>query len=395
MAVTIHQEPQLISPVNNFLTFTFSSNQTSQANFSYYVELYVNSSFHSAHTIFPENGIYAKFDVSQLLKPYCESLIPDGTIEVNYDATLAQYAIVVYEKYGTPPITQASATSSTLNAFNGSLRYPDFIQWDYLVYDPSSTQDSLFLTSFPRSQKTFVRDGESLYLGTFISTPMPAGTSTLIVELFDIAGNSIIYDTYPLAGGYTFGLYNVGPDAIIGNTTITQNDFDQCYRYYAQIDYAGVSYSEAFIIYYDHDCARYDVQRLHWLNKYGVWDSFSFKLLSQDSTNITAVNYNQMPGAWNDDQYQYALNNGDKRTLIKRAEDSLLLNSDWMTEAVQNWLVRELYESSVVYLDLGNNDLELLNITNTATVLKQKRKDGLIQEQVSADRTYISYSQLT
>jgi hypothetical protein len=392
MAVTIHQEPQLISPVNNFLIFSFSSNQTAQANFSYYVELYVNSSFHSAHTIFPESGIYAKFDVSQLLKPYCESVIPDSLIEQNYDATLVQYAVVIYEKYGTPPITQASATSSTLNAFNGSLRYPDFIQWNYLVYDAASTQDSLFLTSFPRSQKAYVRDGEAFYLGTFISTPAP---STLFIELLDISGSTIASDSYGLLGTNTFTLFNVGPDAIIGNTTITQTDFDQCYRYYVYVDYGGASSSETFFIYYDHDCARYDVQRLHWLNKFGVWDSFSFKLVSQDSTNITAVNYNQMPGAWDGSRFYYSLNNGDKRTLIKRAEDSLLLNSDWMPEAVQNWLVRELYESSVVYLDLGGNALELLNITNTATVLKQKRKDGLIQEQVSADRTYISYSQLT
>jgi hypothetical protein len=392
MAVTIYQEPQLISPVNNFLTFTFSSDQTAQDNFSFYVELYINSSFHSAHTIFPENGTYGKFDASQLIKPYCESLIPDGSIEVNYDATLAQYAIIVYEKYGTPPITQASATSTTLFAFNGSLRYPDFIQWDYLEYDAASTQDSLFLTSFPRSEKAYVRDGEAFYLGTFISTP---AASTLFIELLDISGNTITSDSFFLLGTNTFTLFNVGPDAIISNTTITQNDFDQCYRYYVYVDYGGASSSETFFIYYDHSCARYDVQRLHWLNKFGVWDSFSFSLVSQNSSDISAVNYNRMPGAWNDDQYQYALNNGDKRTLIKRAEDRLLLNSDWMPEAVQNWLVRELYESAVVYLDLGNNELELLNITNANTVLKQKRKDGLIQEVVTADRTYISYSQLT
>lgn len=395
MAVTIYQEPQLYAPVNNYLTFTFDSDQTAQANFSYYVELYINSAFHSAHTIFPESGTYAKFDVSQLLKPYVESAIPDGIIEQNYDGTMAQYAIIVYEKYGTPPITQASATSTTLFAFNGSLRYPEFIQWDYLVYDPSSTQDSLFLTDFPRGEKAYVRDGDSLYLGSFVSTPMPAGTSTLIIELFDISGNSIIYDTYPLTGGYTFGLYNVGPDAIINNTTITQGDFDQCYRYYVQIDYSGVSYSEAFIIYYDHDCTRYTVNRLHWMNKYGVWDSYSFKLVSTEGANVSAVNYDVMPGAWDSFRYQYGLNNGMKRTLIKRAVDTLTLNSDWMKEDVQNWLVQELYESPVVYLDLGGNALELLNITNNNYVLKQKRKDGLIQEVVSAERTYISYSQTT
>lgn len=391
MAVTIHQEPDPYAPVHNFLTFTFSSDQTAQANFSYYVELYVNSQFHSAHTIFPENGIYGKFDPSQLLKPYVQSAIPDLTIETDYSGSTCQYALIIYEKYGTPPVTQASATSTTLRAFNGSLKYPAFISWDYTLYDPSQTQDALFLTDFPRSEKAYVRDGESFYLGTFISTP---GASSIFIELFDISGNSIASDNLALSGTSYFTLLNVGPDPIISTTSITQNDFDQCYRYYIYVDYGGVTSTETFFIYYDHDCTRYTVNRLHWMNKYGVWDSYSFKLLSQDTGDINSVYYEKMPGDWSGSKYLYALNNGEKRTLIKRIEDRLILNSDWMKEAVQNWLVSELYESSVVYLDLGLGALELLNVTNNNYVKKQKIKDGLIQEIVTADRTYISYSQL-
>jgi hypothetical protein len=130
------------------------------------------------------------------------------------------------------------------------------------------------------------------------------------------------------------------------------------------------------------------------MNKYGVWDSYSFKLLSQDTGDINSVYYEKMPGDWSGSKYLYALNNGEKRTLIKRIEDRLILNSDWMKEAVQNWLVAELYESPVVYLDLGLGSLELLNVTNNNYIKKQKIKDGLIQEIVTADRTYISYSQL-
>ena len=33
----------------------------------------------------------------------------------------------------------------------------------------------------------------------------------------------------------------------------------------------------------------------------------------------------------------------------------MILNSDWINEEVQKWLVRELYESPNVYLEQGEN----------------------------------------
>jgi hypothetical protein len=73
----------------------------------------------------------------------------------------------------------------------------------------------------------------------------------------------------------------------------------------------------------------------------------------------------------------------------------LILNSDWIHQDVQQWLVRELYESPRVYIDfLGIIYLEPVNVTNANYLLKQRRKAGLIQEQVQIDRTYTKNSQL-
>lgn len=394
MAISINQEPQYMSPVNNYLTFTFTSNQTGQANFSFYVEVFINSSFHSAHTIFPENTETGRIDVSGLLKTYVDSLIPTNSIEQDYTNATTEYAIIVYEKYGTPPITQASVTSTTLKIFNASLRYPEFITWDYTQYDPSQVSGSLFLTDFPRSEKHYVRYDENLYLGSFISIPIPAGTYSVYIELYDIAGNMITSDSFFPTFSTDFILINVGPQIIVANTIITQNDFDQCYRYSVNIDYGGASSTEGYIIYMDHDCTRYDPVRLTWLNKYGVWDSYTFKLLSQESTDITSSRYEGEPGQWQGDQYIYDLSKGMTRVYHKRAVDKLLINSDWMKESVQNWLVRELYESPVVYIQQSDASLELVNINNANYLLKQRRKDGLIQEQVQIEKSYISNSQL-
>lgn len=394
MAVTINTQPQLISPAGNYLTFTFDSDQTGQPNFSFYVEVYINSSFHSAHTIFPESGDNGRIDVSGILKTYVNSLIVSSSIEQDYTNAITEYAIVVYEKYGTPPINQASDTSTTLKLFNGSLRYPNFIDWDYTIYDPSITQGSYFLTNFPRSEKQYVRYDENLYLGSFISTPVPAGTYSLVIELLDISGNSIATDTFFPTFSTDFILINVAPQIIVANTIITQNDFDQCYNYYVYIDYAGASNTETYWLYMDQDCTRYDPVRLTWLNKFGVWDSYTFKLLSQESTDVTSSRYEGEPGEWDGIGYKYTLDKGMTRTYHKRSVDKLLVNSDWMKERVQNWLVRELYESPQVYIQQSDASLELVNVTNANYLLKQRKKDGLIQEAVLIEKTYISNSQL-
>ena len=391
MAITIYDEPQLISPASNPLMFTFSSDQTAQENFSFIVEVYVNSSLHSTHQVFRQFNTLSRFDCSGILSSTLESpLIVDGTIETIYDSAINQYAIIVYEKYGATPIVQASATSTTLFAFNGALRHPDFINWDYTAYDPNLTQDCLFLTSFPRDQKSYCGIDESFFLGFLEATG--SAPLTLFVELFDISGSSISSASVGLTSSQ-LKVLSVGPQEIINNTTITASDFDSCYRYYVYVDVAGISSSEVYYIYLDTDCKRYATNRLHWLNKFGVWDSFTFTLVSVTSSNIESSGYSREKGVWNNTSYTYPLYQGEKVTYSKRATDQLTLNSDWIKEDVQQWLVRGLLESPIVYLEQSNG-FEPVNINTSTYQFKTRRRDGLIQEQITIDRTYSFTSQL-
>jgi hypothetical protein len=56
-------------------------------------------------------------------------------------------------------------------------------------------------------------------------------------------------------------------------------------------------------------------------------------------------------GQWSDSGYNYAIANGQHLTHLKEVTDRLILNSDWIKPAVQNWLVRSLYESPLVYIE--------------------------------------------
>jgi hypothetical protein len=372
--------------------FTFSSNQTAQPNFSFIVEVYIDGTLRLTQEVFRQFNTLGRIDVSEAVQSAIRN--PEITTDLEFDATnsMVSYFIVVYEKYGTTPIIQASDQSTTLKAFNGALEYPQWRVWDYEIYDPNLTQNAVFLTNFPTTSRALCGMDENIYVGYFEQTA--SAPVSLFVQLDDIQDDTIISDYINLTS-VEFNMLNVGPQVIIANSSITQNHFDNCYRYYVQVDVSGVSAVGPFIIYMDLDCKRYETRRLHWLNKLGSWDSFTFALVSTESATVQAFDYQRDPGVWDGTSYTYPLYSGQKIHFAKTKSKQLVLNSDWISQGVQNWLVESLFDSPLVYLEQNNGtEFEPVKVTNTSYQLKTRKRDGLMQEQITIDRTYTYRSQL-
>jgi hypothetical protein len=161
------------------------------------------------------------------------------------------------------------------------------------------------------------------------------------------------------------------------------------------VSVAGVSFVGPVTIYMDLACQRYERYRLHWLNKLGCWDSFTFALVSTQSATVDTFAYQRDPGVWSGSSYTYPLYSGQKVNYAKTKNKQLLLNSDWISEDVQNWLVESLYDSPIVYLEqTDGTEFEPVKVTNSTYQLKTRRRDGLLQEQVTIDKTYTYRSQL-
>ena len=397
MAITFHTQPQLFTPGSNPVVWTFSSNQTAQPNFSYIVEVYINSILHSTHQVFQQSGIYAKFNASEIARGLLSSpLVLDGTLVTLYDSAFDYYEITVYEQYGTPPAIQASDGSNVQYVFNGALRHQDFIDWDYMNYNVSTFNPIgaiSYLTSWPRTYKYLCGLNEKVFLG-FLTNDSNVDVNIILYN----AANTVIVSSPGNAIAFQeFNVIDASPQNIINNTAITSGDFSTCVYYTVRTRGQGggglIRSTESFKIYIDTECQRYPSRRLHWLNKFGVWDSFTFDLVSTDSTKVDGNRYEKEKGIWSGEDYTYPLYQGEQTTFSKHAEDTLTLNSDWIKEDVQQWLVRELYESPKVYIE-DNGNFEPVNVTNTSYKLKVSRRDGLIQEQVEISRTYIYNSQL-
>lgn len=400
MAITIQQVPQKFTTAGNPVVYTFESDQTSQANFSYIVELYVAGNLYSTHQVFPQFNILSKFNASEAMKSFLSSpLITNGSLITNYFTAIVDIYIEVTEKYGTPPVPQASATSGIRKIFNGALRHPEWIGWNYLEYNVSRLNLIApvdYLTSWPRSKKFFCALTERAFLG-FITDRK----NTINVEfaLYDSTNTLITLFTFAPPSGFfqDMSIIDASPSTIIANTTITAIDFSTTAYYEVRAFDIGIGINpgstEAYKIYIDNYCHQYTTRRLHWLNKFGAWDSFSFTLVSTESTSIEGSMYEKEKGVWNGINYTYPLFQGEISTFSKRAEDTMILNSDWINQDVQQWLVRELLESPNVFLE-SQGSFEPVNVTNKNYTFKQRKKDGLIQEVIEIKKTYSYNSQL-
>lgn len=391
--MTITASPQNYTTASNPVVFEFSSILTAQPGFSFLIELTVNGSVHSYHQVFPESSNFGKFDCSEILRSIVRSqLISDGSFATPYTNAIASYSIRVRPKYGTPPTEQGVYVgSSTFNVINGALKYVDWISYVFGDYDFAVSSPCLFLTSFPRTQQYFCGLTESMFLAMVNSS---AVATDITAKLYTITDTLISTGT---ASGLTASnllLVNVSPSSVVANTSVTDGNFTTCSYYTIELSHSGAN-TEEFKIYIDNECSQYTSRRLHWLNKFGVWDSYSFTKYSEESTNIGSFEYQRSPGRWSStNDFEYNRVNGSNFSGTKTSTDTMKLNSDWIKEEKQNWLMSSLLESPSVYLEVTQGVFEPVIVSNKTFTKKQKIKEGLIQEVIRIKRTYNHTSQL-
>jgi hypothetical protein len=397
MAITIVKEPESYWPICNDVIWTFESDETSQQNFSFIVEVYVNAILLSTHEVFPESGAMGKFNITAIGRSVLLTNFPQQSTLSDELLVGNTWSLLIYEKYGAPPVIDIGSSEATsgIRFLNGSFRflelYPNI--FDPLEYNIESTRGQYFLTDFPRNKKEYVQYQETKFLSIINSD---GDNCTAEIKLYNISNTLITTATYAV-NGKQVPMLSVGPSRLVASTSLNIGDFTNCYYYTVTLYQTATptKTSESYKLYYDQSCYTYESRRLTWLNKFGAWDSFTFNLLSEDSTDIKSNQYERLTGRYTLTGFEFNPSDGNQMTMSKSMKDKLILNSDWIHQDVQQWLVRELYESPRVYIDfLGIIYLEPVNVTNANYLLKQRRKAGLIQEQVQIDRTYTKNSQL-
>ena len=383
MALTIHDNPVNYTPSGNPVVWTFSSDQTAQANFSYLVEVYVGGTLRGRQQIFPGNGIYGRIDVSG----YAETYTFPPTLSNSFVVDAANYNevyITIIERYGDPIADGATLTSSAYTVFKSKQTDTDFINWDPALYtmQPFAPPSGVsWLTNFPSSTSEYYKVGEA--------------ETARVMGISNERANNVIIETYdenltPIGGG-TFAvpthkvlIFNVSQAAIISGTTITVGDLAAAYYFSLRMEDTVATVTSNYMYFQiDRECKTDTAKRVHYLSTLGSFESFTYRLYSNEKGNIKGSRYEREFGTWNGSSFQFNLNRGRTVDYMKTLNKDLLLRSDWLSQEIQNWLENELGPSPLVYIeDRNDTPLSLRRVASkkSSFTLKTTRQDTQFRE---------------
>lgn len=287
MAINISQQPQAIAMSGNALTYTFNSDQTNQTNFYFLVEVYKDSVLHSEHKIYPESGNNGRYDLSQIAElELSKPNIPSSTYvdAQNY----AEFMITVKEFYGSTPTEGASV--NTYQSLVWKAKRNEF-GFNFSSYYPSAFGGNL-LTYF---NETTLYPNELFYL---YALKLPSDPYVLIS--YRSQGNLETYlHNQGLATRDCLGVnlnYDYLKDAYVNNTNAPV-DWGDIPKAVVTIT-NGTDFYNDYIINFEHSEPCITPTRVHFLNKLGGMESYSFTRPTRESLKSESRTFQTSNSQW-------------------------------------------------------------------------------------------------
>lgn len=374
MAITVYNTPASYAPAYNQMIFTLSSSNSGQPNFRYIADIYVNGS--SDYTRLevgknPSNN-YGTFDVSGIIQNFLSRDADDNTTTFKQcENSIASYEVKFGEQYGpSSGITNyTNLTNSTGYCFNGVFDANSFLDFTTNKY-VTINSSTIWLSDSP---KIYTRIGEKLNLG--FMTRSVDNAYYLLIKTYTI--NGTLQNTVTILNPYR-AISNRKDRSINVDvsydwlTSLTTGDlasgtapFINASTYYYTVEMTEDNLdavTESRKIYIDEYCSKYSPIRFKFMNNYGKYDYYTFTGAKTKTTNITRNTYKSNPNQWSSTNYNYNRMSRGLNQYETILDDTITINSDWITEAESIWL-EQLVTSPDVYIYEGGN-LVSVNITN-------------------------------
>lgn len=383
-------------PVGNELVICALSNQEGQPLFTYLVRVYQDATV--IQTLLypprPETGL--KFDPARILQNYVSFDINQvtgyepgsgGFPNGQCDNVFINYKVDIIEQYGTDQQTYASTQVSGLIGINASLQWQQWLNLTIGDYLNQNGAISNFLTNSPRRLR--VGFNERAMLGFMAAQdpalifPVPWANTKLIA--YDESGTQLT------AATITNTLADVGPANQFQTLFISPVDLNAAffiqtgtvaipantayYELWLANDDTEERTSEVFTIVIDDLCTRYQTFRLHFLNRWGRIDSFTFMGDTDFMTGATENVSTRAPGYANNQTWLYAANRHSMVNFNTPYENKYLLKAAFVTVDEKEWL-EELMTSPAVWWQAGANDdatqMWAVNITRVSDYKKEQ-----------------------
>jgi hypothetical protein len=345
---------------------------TTYPNFKYVADVYIGGVMVSRLKIVPDPvNHFGVFNIGNIVRNYVDSNFTGIDIYNLQPDVFDNHAVSVEVKfgyeYGVTPTLYTNILTDTVKYFN---YYTGRLVGS--VMENLSVYLDQFATSRPL--RTSVLNTSKVVFMPYFSS---GSAVTMYVDLYNAAGALI--DNNDVSGSVasdTMCIFNVSPYVL--------ND-------YFGFDFTNVAYYTvtmvaddpppgwAAITYrYDLYCEpRYTQYTLHFLNRLGGYESYSFSKVSKRAIDITKKDFTKLRYSINSSgMMSYndgAVMNDDKVTYFGNFKERLELNSDWLTQDQLSWL-SELVKSPQVYIE-DNGYLVPFAITDQAFEYKQRSSD--------------------
>ena len=331
MALTLDVEPTLqFTSVGNPIEYLISSTNTAQPNFKFDVRVYYDPAGTNTllaalkYDVLP-NTTKALVDISRIVQSQIVEDITNlrtSATGIKNETTRLKYVKVTFQEYyGTIPVTAGGVTSSSnLPIVNQAYKKQQWVKsgevakYNIPAAPGSDSLTGRLLTGFSNyvaATDATINAAPSTYFGGNYNV-RKVNSDQLQQIMFNWYGTGgtnkrvqFAYFTSAMALSFSYNRaitsatcptsINIGTAAMIaiGSGAITGLDSTHKY-FYACIKNDTNQLTAAYLYEIDWSpCSRFTTYEIHWLNRFGGWDSWVFDKLSSHVSNIERKEYNQ------------------------------------------------------------------------------------------------------
>lgn len=403
MAITVLQVPAPLMPAYNELPHLITSTNKTQANFKYICDIYINSVLVDRLDC-PPHPTYGTglFNPARIIENYVNNDLDLTTYGFGTNSnSYTGYVLKFGESYG---LSSSGVTNypnlsvtGTKYVWNSVYDYEDYCSYSSGTINAGSSS-SRFLTNRPSSGDIQFTENAYLYCNT-----MTSGTIDYATIITKDSSNATIntvkinnqFKAYPTEAS-RFLRFSSGPNNInqilpgyitLGSQPII-NSTD--YAYTIQFfNASNVAVTEQHRYTINSPCTKYTTYRVHFLNKLGGYDSFTFFKQNSFKSDITKSNFKSNLGVQTASSQTYSSSQRAITQYNTKIKDTVSCNSDWVSEAQITWL-EELVTSPDVYVEKSGTlvPINILNTTHERKLLVNQKLFNLkIDFQYSYERT--------
>lgn len=392
MALTINDQPadNILYPAYNPLEYLVTSTNSTEPNFKVYAYIHRDPSGDNElvgikRVPITPGTTKVILDISEYAREYVESSVttPSATSSSHVDETeyYETFRVAFREYYGTPPVLTGSfASGNIISVYNCSVKFVE--RYDTTLVGSTSPNwrtahfpESMaalnhnpFMTGFENQFTTFssgepnglttsskwlkITPNQKITLGIKMRTSTPTTTDVKVMyynAALTNTGDDLLSGS-SLSGSKVLNL-NIGLPQIYNNADIVTAP-QATDKYMAVfIDESGYNRSCALLYELCWDvCDKYTSYNIHWVNRFGGWDSYTFTGRSYWSEETERVGYLKDHTPFSGTDITESVSRFINGTHYIGLKDRYKLN----TQTVRAWMAsgfKDLFSSQKVYWD--------------------------------------------